>query len=369
MVVPFAVRFAIALLLTLAVAPPALTAPATSVPMRDYWPTDEWRVAPPAAQGMDTVLLAEADRRLALEAPLLSAMVVVRGGEIVFERYADDYQPDRPFHTWSVSKSVTGIAVGLALKEGAIGGLGQTLGELIPDRIPADADPRVWNITVEQLLTMTAGFAWDGRINFARAAETDDLDLMLSRPLQCDPGTCFEYDSGSSNLLSYIVQVRTGQQMAEYLQPRIFDPLGIAPPEWIVTEDQACRGGGGMFLTPRDMAKIGYLYLNGGKWNGEQLVPAEWVVASTTAKASGTGYLSGANIGDGPYGYHWWVDETAGGSAFVAFGYGGQYIYVVPDLDLVVVTGYADADPERSDLQQLPRPIIEELIVPAAMGR
>jgi CubicO group peptidase (beta-lactamase class C family) len=335
---------------------------------RDYWPTYGWEVATPESQGMDPGMLAWADQRFAAETPLLSSVVVVKGGRIVYERTANGYAPEERFHAWSVGKSVTNIAVGIALDEGALTSLDQTLGELIPDRIPEGADPRVWGITVEQLLTMTAGWAWDGRINFARAPETDDLDLMLGRPLQCDPGTCFEYDSGSSNLLSYIVQVRTGQLMADYLGPRLFEPLGIEQPYWITTEDGATRGGGGLYLTAREMAKIGYLYLNGGRWGEQQIVSRDWVERSTREHASGYGFFSGVNIGPGAYGYHWWIAYPSGYQAFVASGYGGQLVYVVPDLDLVVVTAYAQADATRPDLQQHGQPIIEEAIVPAALG-
>jgi CubicO group peptidase (beta-lactamase class C family) len=335
---------------------------------RRQWPTAGWESAPPEARGMDPGLLAWADQRFQAETPLLSSVIVVRGGDIVFEGNYAGLPPEKRAHIWSVTKSVTNIAVGIALAEGVLTGVEQTLGELIPERIPGDADPRVWGITIHQLLTMTAGWAWDSRINFARAPETDDLDLMLGRPMQCDPGYCFEYDSGCSNLLSYIVQTRTGELMAHYLQPRLFDPLGIAKPFWIITEDGATRGGGGLYLSPQEMAKIGFLYLNAGQWDGQQLVSPDWVDRSTREHASGYANLSGVNIGPGPYGYHWWLDAPAGVPAFVASGYGGQLIYVVPDLDMVVVTLYAKADASRPDGQQRPHAIIEEAIVPAAFA-
>jgi CubicO group peptidase (beta-lactamase class C family) len=361
----------VVLVLTLIlVAVPSLqiaSAKAQTTPARDYWPTNEWRTAPPETKGINAGLLEWADSRLLVEAPRLSGIVAVKGGDIVYERYHPDFQPDQRLHTWSVSKSVTSIAIGMVLEEGLLKSLDQTLGELIPDRIPAGVDPRVYDITVRHLLTMTAGWEWDGRINFSLTHVTDDLDAMMTRPMVCDPGVCFEYDSGASNLLSYIVQEVSGEFMADYLNPRLFEPLGIENPYWIVTEDNANRGGGGLHLTPREMAKIGYLFLNEGEWDGEQIVSKSWVKRSTRAHASGGSGLTGANIGGGPYGYHWWVAEVDGYDAFAALGYGGQMIYVVPELDLVVATAFAEADGTQPDQQQRPRPTIEEVIVQAAI--
>ncbi len=327
--------------------------------------TDGWPAGSPRGAGLSTEELALLETRLRSETPLLSALLIVRDGKLVYEQYAEEYDPDEPLHVWSVSKSITGMAIGLALEEGLLESLDQTIGELIPERIPPGADPRVAGITLEQLLTMTAGWAWDSRVNFARAAETDDLDLMMRRPFQCQPGSCFEYDSGCSNILAAIVEEVSGQHMVDYLQSRIFAPLGIERPDWIVTEDDVNRGGGGTFLTPRQLAKLGQLALQGGVWEGESLIDAAWLEVSTSSQSSGESFLSGANIGTGDYGYHWWVATPGEFTGFAAIGYGGQMIYVVPDLDLVVVTAFADADPERPELQQRVTPIIEDFIVPA----
>ena len=326
---------------------------------------DGWQIATAHEAGLSEVELAQLEQLLQNQTPLLSGMVIVRGGSLIYERYYESYDSAEPVHVWSVSKSITNMAVGFALQEGLLTSLDQTLGELIPGRIPPDVDPRVSDITLEQLLTMTAGWAWDSRINFARAGETDDLQLMMRRPFQCEPGTCFEYDSGCSNLLAAIIEEVSGQRMVDYLQPRLFDPLGIDPPEWIVTVDDVNRGGGGAFLTAREMAKLGQLYLQGGQWDGERLLGLRWVTRSTSPQSSGNSYLSGANIGTGAYGYHWWIATPGEFTSFAALGYGGQMIYVVPDLDLVIVTVFADANPERPDLQQRVAPIIENAIVPA----
>ncbi len=336
---------------------------------QDIDPGGAWPIADPEEQGLPSDLADQIDARVAAETPLLSALLVVRGGQLVAERYYNGFEAEESFAVWSVAKSVTTIAAGIAFREGLFTDLNQTLGELMPDRIPAAADPRVQDITLEHLLTSTSGWEWDGRINFRRHDETDDLDLALTRPMTCDPGDCFEYDNSNSNLLSYLIGSMSGGTMAEYLQPRLFDPLGIARPEWLVTDDGANRGAGGLEMTPAGVTKLGSLYLNGGMWEGERIVDEAWVTASTTEQASGTSSTSGVNISNGSaYGYQWWVTETSGYPAFYGNGYGGQTLYVVPDLDLVVSTAVAGTDVNAPENQQPVIPIIEDLIVPAAIG-
>lgn len=333
------------------------------------WPTAGWRIADPANDGMDPYFLSQLDQWVISQTPLLSTLLVVHGGEIVFENYYNGLTQDQPFHAWSVAKSVTDIGVGIALREGLLSHLGQTLGELIPGHIPAGADPRVPGITLENLLTMTAGWEWDGRINFQRHAETDQLNFDLTRTMVFDPGACFEYDNGCSNLLSYIIQALSGETMADYLQPRLFDPLGIARPVWLTTGDGATRGAGGLELTARDLAKLGYLYLKGGSWGETRIVDQAWVESSTRMQSSGTSDMTGANISYGSaYGYQWWIRQTAWYPAYYASGYGGQLIYVVPDFDLVVVTGVTPIAAYEPERQQNPFPYIDEVIVPAVLS-
>lgn len=316
---------------------------------------------------MDPNLPALIEQRVANETPLLSSLLVVRHGYIVYEGYFNGHDPDEPIHTWSVTKSVTNIATGIAFKEGLLTDLDQTLGELIPDKIPDGADPRVAGITLHHLLTSTTGFQWDQRINFSRHSETDFLEPMLLRPLVCDPGACFEYDSVNTNLLSFIIESLSGETMAEYLQTRLFDPLGIEQPEWTTMENGSTRGAGGLHLTARDSAKLGFLYLNMGVWDGEQIVDADWVVQSTREQASGTSTISGVNIGSAAYGLQWWVANVNGYDLYRANGYGGQFVYVVPELDLVVVTLVAGTVASEPQNQQPTGPIINDTILPAVL--
>ena len=331
---------------------------------RASWPTAGWSTAAPEEQGMDPALLAQVAQRVPTDLPILSAVVVVRGGEIVFEDYYNGHVADEPIHLWSVTKSVTSMAVGLAVADGLLR-LDQTVEELIPGRIPAGADPRTATVTVEQLLTMTSGWEWDSPTDFLHLDDAPDWAARtLGLPMACDPGACYAYNSGNAHLLSVIVQTVTGQTQADYLQLRLFDPLGIARPTWRQSPQGETAGAFGLELNARAAAKLGYLALNQGVWDGQQIVPAEWMATSTTQHSSGTN-ADGTNFGTANYGYLWWVAEAAGFPAYFALGYGSQVMYVVPGLDLVTVATVAEPNAE---LQQNPIPLIEEVIVPAALA-
>lgn len=336
--------------------------PASTHPPR--WPTDEWSRVAPEEQGMDRALLEEAARQAGAAWPLLTSLLAARGGDLVLEAYYNGQEPDQPREIWSATKSFTVTGVGIAIGEGRLR-LDQTVGELIPDHIPAEADPRAADVTVAQLLSMTSGFAWNSSTDYSFAFNEVDLTARtLGLPMACDPGACYEYNSGNIHLLSAIVQEVTGETLADYLQPRLFDPLGVPRPVWRQSIAGETLGAVGLALTPNDLAKLGWLYVNGGAWDGEQIVPADFVAAATSVQSAGTN-AAGVNLSGGAaYGYGWWVTQVAGQPAFFALGYGEQVVYVVPALDLVAV---ATTDPDISVRQmQFPRPIIEGLIVPAA---
>lgn len=337
---------------------------------RGYWPTAGWRTAAPETQGMDPALLELADARVRAELPYVTSLLVVRGGDLVFEAYYGGFaDPNQTVQIWSATKSFTSTGVGIAIDEGLLR-LDQTVGELIPDRIPAGADPRSASVTVEQLLAMTSGFAWNSPTDYQFAFdEVDIVARTLGLAMPCDPGACYEYNSGNSQVLSAMVQAVSGQTLAEYLQPRLFDPLGIPQPVWATSITGETNGAVGLELTPRDMAKLGFLFLNDGVWDGAQIVSSSWVQAATSPQSSGTS-AAGVSLGQAAFGYFWWVTEVSGLPAYFALGLGSQVIYVVPDLDLVAVATTSNAIPYEIpiDQQQYPEPVIEELIVPAATG-
>jgi CubicO group peptidase (beta-lactamase class C family) len=355
---------------------------------RDYWPTAGWRTAAPAEQGMDPAVLDDLDTMVPASYPNVRSLLVVRHGYLVYERYWRGVTAGDGRNSFSVTKSVVSALVGIALRDQQLEGLDQTVEELLADHLPADADPRLRRVTVEQLLTMTSGLAGDDAlpggldgISDRMAQSRDWVRHILGRRLETTPGARFAYSSASSHLLSAIVADTSGQSPLAFARAELFGPLGIAaddalepeirdwplaPAEWGAYERAPVAwpkdpqgyhfGGGYLKLPARDLAKLGYLYLNGGRWDGTQVVPADYVAASTRPQSDPSG-------GSGGYGYQWWVTNETGHDSFRAEGFGGQVIQVIPDLDLVVVI---TSDPSQG--RQNPADLVGAVIVSAVTG-
>jgi CubicO group peptidase (beta-lactamase class C family) len=321
------------------------------------WPTHGWRTAAPQDAGMDPSVLAGIDHGARLPYPALRSVLVVRHGVLVVERYYHGATPASYFNVYSVTKSVTSALIGIALSEHALGSLDQPIGRLLAKHLPPNPDLRTRSATLERVLTMTAGFPPDPTDgtppSLVHAPASDWVRFVLSQHPATKPGTRFAYSSDGSHLLSAIIADATGQTTLRYAQAKLFGPLGIAsdhPFEPVFAPRNAAAyeragfawptdpqgyhlGYGFLKLTARDLAKLGYLYLKGGAWEGRQVVPAAYVRASTQRHAS-TGGTFGPYEG---YGYQWWTTTEQGHRAFAAIGLGGQLIEVIPDLDLIVV--------------------------------
>ena len=180
--------------------------------------------------------------------------------------------------------------------------------------------------------------------------------FTLDRPLASHPGTHFTYNTGLSQVLAAILTKITQVPMSRFARERLFQPLGIRTAPWETDPQGLTIGGFGLSLTVQDLAKFGYLYLNGGQWEGQQIVPVTYVHASTTVWSAG-GFPE-----ENPYGYHWWVTNEAGYPSFFAAGYGGQYLYVVPELATIVVT---TAKYELPPEETLDRDLITNFVLPA----
>jgi CubicO group peptidase (beta-lactamase class C family) len=280
----------------------------------------------------------------------IRAVIIEVDGDTVLEHYYRGSASDTS-NVFSVTKSVIGTLIGIAISDGSLRGIDQTLGELLP-AYAADMEPEEAAITLRQLLTMTAGFPSTIGVEVLPWVHTDDwVKSILTEPLEQPPGERFAYSNASSHLLSAILTHAVGTSVLDYARAKLFDPLGIttrpAPDLLFTVEENALAyeradfawphdpqgvstGFSFLKLTARDMAALGQLYLDGGRWQDTQVVPTAWVDAATTDQVQSDSATEG-------YGYQWWVETAGGHAAYAAAGYGGQLIEVVPDLRLVAV--------------------------------
>jgi len=296
----------------------------------------ETRYPEAAPHKVNAELLDQAYAR-ARETPGIHSLLVQRNGVLIAEEYFGGSPADSLYQVWSVTKSVMSILAGIALDEGYLTSLDQTIDTFlrpIVDSLPEDKG----GITIRNLLTMTSGLEWhelDGGGEYNRWVTSGDMiQYVIDLPWEHHPGEVFHYHTGATHLLSVILTEATGTPMLDFARQHLFEPLGIDQVEWWTDERGYYTGGMGLNLRPLDMLKIGEMFLRDGTWNGVQVVPAAWVRASTTPQVS-----TGNAVPFGPeYGYLWWVGHGQGRDFYFANGYGGQFILVSPALDLVIVT-------------------------------
>ena len=338
------------------------------------WPGAQWSQADPASLGLDKEAIGTLSAEIeAGQHGNIDSMMIIRHGQVVFDQqYEWDYAAQHeglsypspppwdyfnadayPFHgdgglhsLQSVSKSVMSALIGIAIERGELPGTNATLGELLPHR--EFADPSVKEVTLENVLTMTAGIDWEEDVSYfsfendATASEALDdwVGYLLSKPMTVEQGTFFDYNSASSQALSEILATATGIPTNVYAERHLFGPIGIRGYHWNSAPEGHTNAGGGLFLTASDLARFTWLYAQNGKWDGEQIVPAEWV--SRSSKSAIPVY---ANDPDGwGYGYQWWIyrHKTASGpKMYGGWGWGGQFPLIVPELGLIAVfTGW-----------------------------
>lgn len=286
-----------------------------------------------------TSAFAAADARAA-QLPRLRSMLVGIQGEIVLERYYNGASANRGANLKSASKSVISALVGVALGEGLLEDVREPIARFFPDYV--DADDVRGGITVEDLLTMRSGLETTSNQNYGAWVNSRDwVRYALEQPLEATPGTRMIYSTGNTHLLSAILTEVSGSDTRRFAQEHLAGPLGFGLAAWTRDPRGIYFGGNEMSMTPRQLLAFGDLYLNGGRTrDGTQVLPEDWVRASFVART-----LSPRERGRF-YGYGWWIRDMAGYATFYAWGYGGQFVFVVPDLDLVVVT---TSDPNPGD--------------------
>ena len=304
-----------------------------------------WQTDDPQNHDMDPAVLADLDA--ALPNSSIYSMVVVKDGVIVDEYYQDGYDQNSLYRLNSATKSFTSALIGIAIDQGYIGSVEDPLSDYLP-QVLAQSDTRKQQITLKHLLTHTSGLEWyewgNGYTNWSEFQSAPNwVDYILGRTLIYTPGTQFAYSTGNTHLLTAALEAATGMSAQEYARINLFEPLGITNFQWDTDPQGITDGGNGLHLSTRDAARFGLLFLQNGQWQGEQIVPAEWVATSTTIQNGGAG------DGTGSYCYQWWRRVYhAGGydtytppygergfDVYYALGHGGQFLFVVPEIDLV----------------------------------
>ena len=276
--------------------------------------------------------------------PRLKSLVVSHGGAIVLERYYNGARATAPANIKSASKSVIAALVGIAVSKGYIKTIDQKIVDYFPE-LATDPEKRKRDITIEDLLTMRSGLeSTSGRNYGAWVQSANWVRFVLRRPLLDEPGTRIEYSTGSSHLLSAIITEATGQSTWQFAQEQLARPLGFTLEKWPADPQGIYFGGNEMLMTPRQMIEFGELYLNDGRVGTTQLIPKAWIDQTQV----GRGRSRWGS--DREYGMGFWLRELAGHRSYYAWGYGGQFIFIVPGKDLVIVTtSRSDVSRERRD--------------------
>lgn len=306
-------------------------------PDQSPWPTRQWLTSTPEAQGMDSSALARLVGYGASHS--FDSLLVVRHGRIVTEAYYAPYTADVPHNLFSATKAVTGTLLGMTYKDGLLDRLDHPMLDFFTDRQIANVDDRKKAITVQDLLDMTPGLDWDQGFEGGKQQSMFDLaqssnwtQFILDRPMAHPPGEVFNYSNGNPDLVSAVITRLTGRLAEDYAREKLFAPLGIVDWHWDRDPQGLTMGHGMLYLLPRDMAKLGYLYLRHGEWDGKQLLPPGWADVLNHS-------LVNVHASDDPnesYSNFIWVFPDR--HVYMANGKNGQLIVVFPDLDVVVVT-------------------------------
>jgi CubicO group peptidase (beta-lactamase class C family) len=344
---------------------------------------DGWQVAAPADAGFDAATLCAIGPRFQARGETnLHAVLVVRHGRLVYEHYlVGDDQPIvgpagkvsfdvRARHDLrSITKSVTALVLGIEVGKGRIAGIDKSVLSQLPEYADLSSPEKV-QITLRHLLTMSQGLAWNEDLPYSNPANSeiqmdyapDPVRYVLSQPVVTPPGTIYNYSGGSATIIATLLHKATGEMLDSLARTELFEPLGITDFEWVHLPSGEPSAASGLRMRPRDLVKIGQLVLDHGAWKGTQVVPADWIAAATSPQIAGQQLYF--------YGYQFWL-----GRSFVrgqeidwiaGWGYGGQRLFIVPALDLVVLV---HAGLYNSSTQSVPPlMVLNRYVLPAAEG-
>lgn len=335
---------------------------------RTYWPTAEWQTANPAALKMDTKKLSALDSVIKAEYSNISGIVIVRNGSIAYEKYYNGYGADDALHVASVTKSVLSALVGIAINKGFIKSTDQKVLDFFPEYRLRVNEMQKREIRIKHLLTMTAPYSYDQEPFEALCSSPDWAKFTLDSIDEKGKIGSFKYSTAGAHLLSTIITRSTGKSARKFANEYLFKPIGMKGiPDyemkafgyedlfgkdvrgWVKDPSGNSTGGWGLTLTPRDMARFGFLYLNQGLWDNQQIIPRKWIEETTAMNPN-------------HYGYLWWLFNDNGVFAYSALGDGGNVICCIPEKDMVVAIASEFMMNARDRLT-----LIKEHIIPAVI--
>lgn len=282
----------------------------------------------PESQGVSSAQIRKFIETADQKVDTMHSFVLVRHGKVVAEAWWKPESPDKRHVLWSLSKSFTSTAVGMAVAEGKFS-IDDTVLKFFPEEAPKEPSDKLKAMRVRDLLTMSTGHQDEPKVRDIK--DQTWVKTFLNHPVPHKPGAHFQYNTPATFMLSAIVQKTTGQTVVEYLKPRLFDPLGIEDPQWEANPEGITLGGYGLHVRTEDIAKFGQLYLQKGQWNGKPLIPAEWVAMATTKQVSNGS--DPTKDWDQGYGFQFWRSRH---NAYRGDGKDGQFCIVLPDQDTVI---------------------------------
>lgn len=324
--------------------------------------TVTWRAHPPDGYGFDAIDLADAVEEAETLSPPLTSLLVARGTTTVAEVYFQGMRPTDGANLKSASKSILNALTGIAIEDGHLEGLNQPIGPFFPNLL-ANA-PRKQEITIRNLLTQQAGLESTSFENYgAWVSSPNWVADALRRPFEAAPGSEMIYSTGTTHILAAVLTKATGRPLRAYAQDRLFDPLDTRIRRWQQAPEGIYFGGNNLSLTPRGMLRFGQLYLHDGTFGGRQVLRPDWIDLSWRT------YVTSIYHGH-QYGYLWFTHRFGGERVAFAWGYGGQYIFVVPRLNLVVTctSSLANRPPGSERHNERILRLLGEHIIPAARG-
>jgi len=293
-------------------------------------PAWQWPRSTPEAQGVSSNILAAMLEKIHQDNRQIHSLLIIRHGVLILEVFVHPFRPETRHAVYSVTKSITATLVGIALDKGMLESINKPVADFFPN-LPID-NPRKKEITVENLLAMNSGVEWTEPLHSGLSdhwgilESSNPVEYFFSPALVAEPGQVFNYNSGGSHLLSIILQQETSSTGADFARQHLFTPLDITDFTWDKDYTRHTVGGTGLALLPVDMAKIGQLYLDNGRWQDEQILSADWIKTSTQIHSQPS-----PDVG---YGYQWWLRPQGD---YYALGWGGQQIRVLPKQDMVIV--------------------------------